>query len=101
MTRARPVAFISSTRYLQAVLEPARALELVDLVEESFSDAELLQHLECVNFGGRAGFASLALLWPGRGTAAEGDAEPAAEGASGVPGAARGGPGGPAVEAME
>ena len=56
--------------YLQAVLEPARALELVDLVAGHFSADELMQHLEVVNFNGRYGFASLALLKPSGGDAA-------------------------------
>ena len=46
------------------MLEPARALELVQAVQAEFGGDELLQHLEVVNFNGRAGFASLALLWP-------------------------------------
>ena len=45
-------------------MEPDRALELVQLVERTFATSELMQHLEVVNFGGRASFASLALLWP-------------------------------------
>lgn len=50
--------------YLQAAMEPDSALSLVDEVERAFAPNRLLQHLECVNFGGRVGFASLALLWP-------------------------------------
>ena len=56
--------------YLQAVMEPERALELVDKVSAEFATSELMQHLEVVNFNGRAGFASLALLWPDGGAAA-------------------------------
>ena len=53
-----------TTTYLQSVLEPDKALELVQKVQDEFDASELLQHLECVRFGGRVGFASLALLWP-------------------------------------
>ncbi|EOD14332.1 hypothetical protein EMIHUDRAFT_427681 [Emiliania huxleyi CCMP1516] len=53
-----------SVTYLQCVLEPSSALGLLRRVSEEFDPSELLQHLEVVNFGGRAGFASLALLWP-------------------------------------
>ena len=31
---------------------------------QTFDVTELMQHLEVVNFNGRMGFASLALLWP-------------------------------------
>ena len=54
-----------TTTYLQSVMEPDNALELVKLVQDTFGPTnELAQHLEVVNFGGRASFASLALLWP-------------------------------------
>ena len=53
-----------SVTYLQSVLEPGRALELAQKIEDHFGVDELMQHLEVVNFNGRAGFASLALLWP-------------------------------------
>ncbi|EOD32705.1 hypothetical protein EMIHUDRAFT_455985 [Emiliania huxleyi CCMP1516] len=53
-----------SVTYLQCVLEPSSALGLLRRVSGEFGPSELLQHLEVVNFGGRAGFASLALLWP-------------------------------------
>ena len=39
--------------YLQSVLEPERAIELVGRVEKEFSPSELMQHLEVVNFNGR------------------------------------------------
>ena len=60
-----------STTYLQSVLEPEKALELVAKIENQFSTDELMQHLEVVQFGGRVGFASLALLWPQGGDAAK------------------------------
>ena len=50
--------------YIQSVFEPDRALELVDTVAAKFDTSELMQHLEVVAFGGRKGFASLALMWP-------------------------------------
>ena len=51
--------------YLQAAMEPDRALALVAEVEGAFRAEEVMQHLEAVRFGGQVGFASLALLRPG------------------------------------
>lgn len=53
-----------ATTYLQAVLPPETALDLVDTISNEFDTSELMQHLEVVNFQGRMGFASLSLLWP-------------------------------------
>ena len=53
-----------SITYLQAAMEPAKAVELVEAVQRQFDTNELMQHLEVVSFGGRVGFASLALLRP-------------------------------------
>ena len=53
-----------SVTYLQSVLEPANATEYVSKVASQFSTDELMQHLEVINFNGRCGFASMALLWP-------------------------------------
>ena len=50
--------------YLQAAMMPGRATELVGEVEDHFGAHEVVQHLEVVRFGGRVGFASLALLLP-------------------------------------
>eukprot|EP00227_Mantoniella_beaufortii_P011856 CAMPEP_0197583006 /NCGR_PEP_ID=MMETSP1326-20131121/6048_1 /TAXON_ID=1155430 /ORGANISM="Genus nov. species nov., Strain RCC2288" /LENGTH=572 /DNA_ID=CAMNT_0043147165 /DNA_START=446 /DNA_END=2164 /DNA_ORIENTATION=- len=50
--------------YLQAAMMPGQCAELVGLVEDTFGADELVQHLEVVRFGGRVGFASLALLMP-------------------------------------
>ena len=54
-----------SVTYLQAAMMPGEALDLVSAVEQRYGADELVQHLEVVRFGGRIGFASLALLRPG------------------------------------
>ena len=54
-----------SVTYLQAAMMPGKALDLVAAVEAQYSTDTLVQHLEVVRFGGRIGFASLALLKPG------------------------------------
>ncbi|ACO65121.1 predicted protein [Micromonas commoda] len=54
-----------SVTYLQAAMMPGEALDLVTAVEQRYGADELVQHLEVVRFGGRIGFASLALLRPG------------------------------------
>ena len=50
--------------YLQAAMMPGMCADLVRAVEDRFGVEELVQHLEVVRFGGRVGFASLALLTP-------------------------------------
>ena len=63
-TTLHALRYDKSATYLQAVLAPERALELVDAIAAEYSTSELMQHLEVVNFNGRLGFASLPLLWP-------------------------------------
>ena len=54
-----------SVTYLQAAMPPGeKGLAAVDAVAAAFDASEVLQHLEVVRFGGRVGFASLALLRP-------------------------------------